>query len=142
MINSLPFSGLPANSNEQPPERNDAAYTTGTQGVQPSARTSVVKAVSLPPIALPSATMLDSNRTQLCQQLVGAVLTAAHALYAAQPSSRLAALAQQLLALPDSDLISFLERKYVVLRMAMEVQPNTSMAALADQLLSDLCGQQ
>jgi hypothetical protein len=52
----------------------------------------------------------------------------------------LAGLAQQLLSVPDSHLIQFLERKYDVLRMAMEVQPDASMAALADQLLSDLCG--
>jgi hypothetical protein len=83
--------------------------------------------------------MSDNTRTHLCQQLVRAVLTAARALYGGQPSNRLAAVAQRLLSVPDSHLIQFLERKYEVLRMAMEVQPDASMAELADQLLSDLC---
>jgi hypothetical protein len=84
--------------------------------------------------------MSPSTQAHLCQQLVGALLTAARALYAGQPTSRLAALIQQLLSVPDSHLIGFLERKYMALRAAMEVQPDATMAALADKLLSDLCG--
>jgi hypothetical protein len=103
--------------------------------------TGTVEPVALPIIDLPSASMSDSTRTHLCQQLVRSVLAAARALYAGQRSDRLAGLAQRLLSVPDSHFIQFLERKYEVLRVAMEVQPDASMAALADQLLVDLCSQ-
>jgi hypothetical protein len=68
-----------------------------------------------------------------------ALLTAARALYAARPSSHLTALAQQLLEVPDAHLLQFLERRYEVLRMAMEVQPDAHMAELAGNLISGLC---
>jgi hypothetical protein len=84
--------------------------------------------------------MSTSTQTYLCQQLIRALLTAARALYAARPSSHLTALAQQLLEVPDAHLLQFLERRYEVLRMAMEVQPDVHMAELAGGLISGLCG--
>jgi hypothetical protein len=49
-------------------------------------------------------------------------------------------LVQQLLEVPAAHLLQFLERRYEVLRMAMEVQPNPRMAEVAGRLLHELCG--
>jgi hypothetical protein len=70
------------------------------------------------------------------------LLAAARALYDAQPDSKLDTLVQQLLEVPSASLIQFLERRYEVLRMALEVQPDARMAEVAGRLLWELCSMQ
>jgi hypothetical protein len=107
----LPGPVEAAGTGGQPLQGNN---TAGMQQNVPPAHINTLKPVYLPVTDLPSASMSDSTRTHLCQQLVRAVLAAACALYAAPPSNRLAGLAQQLLSAPGSHLIQFLERLHKV----------------------------